>query len=167
MSNEEISAELRKVQRAHEEAMLIVREEGQKAFASAFKKLFEQYPDVGEVAWTQYTPYFMDGDPCEFGVHEVVVRSVRDVEDIKSGTQEASYWDDGEEVCASRGEKYDYITHKWIPTPVKNPALVEGAKLAKELVQILPDKVLESMFGDHVAITIDRSGAHVEDYDHE
>ncbi len=26
-------------------------------------------PGVTEVSWRQYTPYFNDGEPCEFGVH--------------------------------------------------------------------------------------------------
>jgi len=31
--------------------------------------LFSEYPDLKHVAWTQYTPYFADGDKCEFSVH--------------------------------------------------------------------------------------------------
>lgn len=26
-------------------------------------------PGVSEVSWRQYTPYFNDGEPCEFGIH--------------------------------------------------------------------------------------------------
>jgi len=31
-----------------------------------FKPLFEKYPQVKALKWTQYTPYFNDGDACTF-----------------------------------------------------------------------------------------------------
>ena len=37
----------------------------------ASKMLYEKYPDLKSIHWTQYTPYFNDGDECEFGVHEI------------------------------------------------------------------------------------------------
>lgn len=35
------------------------------------KNLFDKYPFLHCVHWTQYTPYFNDGEACEFHVHEV------------------------------------------------------------------------------------------------
>ena len=37
-----------------------------KDFPALLAPLFEKYPGVKNVRWTQYTPYFADGDPCEF-----------------------------------------------------------------------------------------------------
>jgi len=37
-------------------------------FGPMLKPLFEEYPEVNEISWQQYTPYFNDGDSCEFGV---------------------------------------------------------------------------------------------------
>ena len=31
-----------------------------------FKEFFKKVPEVKVIKWTQYTPYFNDGDPCEF-----------------------------------------------------------------------------------------------------
>lgn len=42
------------------------------------KPLFDNLPDIKMVAWTQYTPYFNDGDPCEFHVGEVYVSADED-----------------------------------------------------------------------------------------
>jgi hypothetical protein len=35
-------------------------------FNARFKEFFEEYPGVYSVSWQQYTPYFCDGDACEF-----------------------------------------------------------------------------------------------------
>jgi hypothetical protein len=36
----------------------------------ACKQFFDACPEVEAVTWTQYTPYFNDGETCEFSVHE-------------------------------------------------------------------------------------------------
>lgn len=28
--------------------------------------MFAKYPELKTISWTQYTPYFNDGDPCTF-----------------------------------------------------------------------------------------------------
>jgi hypothetical protein len=30
---------------------------------------FKKYPDADSFSWTQYAPYFNDGEPCTFGVN--------------------------------------------------------------------------------------------------
>ena len=32
-----------------------------------FKEVFKKYPELEEVRWTAYTPYFNDGETCEYG----------------------------------------------------------------------------------------------------
>lgn len=54
--NGDIQHSHRKAQRPEEELTPIVH------------AALEQ-PGVTEVSWRQYTPYFNDGEPCEFGVH--------------------------------------------------------------------------------------------------
>lgn len=34
-----------------------------------FDSFFEKYPTLESFSWTQYTPYFNDGDTCQFSVH--------------------------------------------------------------------------------------------------
>jgi hypothetical protein len=36
-------------------------------FGSA--ELFEEFPELESFSWTQYTPYFNDGDTCEFSAN--------------------------------------------------------------------------------------------------
>jgi hypothetical protein len=63
----------------------------------AFREFFEKYDVVDNVFWTQYTPYFNDGESCEFSVGDVYLvlkddedpceyegSSLTDKEDIES-----------------------------------------------------------------------------------
>ena len=52
------------------EAREQVKKAGKNAVAALFKHFFATNPDVTGIGWTQYTPHFNDGDPCEFSVHE-------------------------------------------------------------------------------------------------
>lgn len=38
-------------------------------FQESSLALFAAHPVLKTFAWTQYTPYFNDGDPCVFGAH--------------------------------------------------------------------------------------------------
>lgn len=50
-------------------------------FHSLFTEAFEAMPNLQAVAWTQYTPYFNDGETCEFSRHEFQAYSKGDPEE--------------------------------------------------------------------------------------
>jgi hypothetical protein len=41
----------------------------QEIFKELWKDFFNLYPSIDTVSWTQYTPYWNDGETCEFTVH--------------------------------------------------------------------------------------------------
>jgi len=43
-----------------------MQEESNKIFGELTKEFFDENPKLESFAWTQYTPYFNDGDTCEF-----------------------------------------------------------------------------------------------------
>lgn len=47
-----------------------VSDEGKNILRDFFLNFFKQNPEIPAVRWTQYTPYFNDGEPCVFGVQE-------------------------------------------------------------------------------------------------
>lgn len=47
-----------------------LRANAQDMIKQLFAEFFAAAPDVKCVAWTQYAPYFNDGEPCTFSVHE-------------------------------------------------------------------------------------------------
>lgn len=44
-------------------------DKGKTLLSEALKAIFEEYPQIESISWTQYTPYFNDGDSCEFSVN--------------------------------------------------------------------------------------------------
>ena len=58
------------------------KKEAQAALQTGFKDFFAKYPDLESISWMQFTPYFNDGDTCEFCVYS----------DVELNGEE--YWDD-------------------------------------------------------------------------
>ena len=102
--------------------------------------LFDKYPALESIGWRQFTPYFNDGDACEFGLNEFVVN------DLGRWS-----WEDGD---------YDKKNH--LP---KN----EMKNIFKELEDIknaLGKSVFLEVFGDHTKVSIERGGDfEIEEYD--
>ena len=48
-----------------------LKAEFSKQLEPALKRILELTPGAASVGWDQYTPYFNDGDPCEFSVNGV------------------------------------------------------------------------------------------------
>ncbi len=42
---------------------------GKRAVQERFQELFDKYPQVKGLKWTQYAPEWLDGAPCNFGIH--------------------------------------------------------------------------------------------------
>lgn len=79
-----------------------IRDEGKNIFYAEAKHIFEKHGDIVDTfGWTQYTPYFNDGDPCEFTVHELFIwsKNDRESEDFEENYYESmgefSSWGDG------------------------------------------------------------------------
>lgn len=120
-------------------------EQGEQALKEAFKEFFTKHPQVGTISWTQYTPYFNDGDACYFSRHELEIDE-EDDEDYDD--------DDGEE-----GEEQEEVAAE----------PVEDATLWDDLMKLedIPDDVYESVFGDHARIVATPDQFEVTEYDHD
>jgi hypothetical protein len=122
-----------------------------KALEPALKDLIKG--DIIGVRWTQYTPYFNDGDPCEFWVNEVYCKTSKNDEDDGD-------YEDG--FISSYSVKY-----------IEGLEVSEQEKLAKqineagELISSIPESVLQNTFGDGYQITVTADGIDVDDYDHD
>jgi hypothetical protein len=66
-----------------------IKAEGQKAIKAFLNEFFEKRPEVYGIKWTQYTPYFNDGEPCVFRLGSVALYMTKqEFED-----QEQSIWE--------------------------------------------------------------------------
>ena len=128
-------------------------------------------PTIVELGWTQYTPYFNDGDPCVFSADGVWVRTDQDT-DVEStyDLQPTRY--SGHPSLGKR----DYRWEGQHPNRYRVDLNYEGPDEARfDRCRALEDAidsgefddVLLDAFGDHAEITVRRDGIQVEFYEHE
>lgn len=119
------------------------------------------FPEVEAIRWDQYTPYFNDGDPCEFSIYEVRVKLVGIDDD------DGDYGDGFADYFALTFEKDG-----------KRPYAPEGVEISDELGAAIKAvngavaggqhyTVLHKLFGDPAQVTATPEGFHVEDYEHD
>jgi len=131
--------------------LLRLKKEFQKSFTKVFKEeiqsFFNAFPNAYSISWRQYTPYFNDGEACEFSKpdldsFDIGLINPEDKEDLL------------DPVCF-----YDF----------------EDEKLEKQMKKDLSwfndieDEYFRILFGDHVQVTISSNmQVTVEDYkDHD
>jgi len=140
-------------------------EKMQSGIKEACKSFFETNPKIAAITWVQYTPYFNDGDPCEFRVGDIWAISQNGytqwVEDGQGYAEEYSVY------IPSWREPTDEDAKKLLE---KDGLTLEEAKKIKEFTNTLskiPDDIMLSMFDDHAEVTITRDGITVEAYSHD
>lgn len=123
-------------------------------------------PGVSAVSWKQYTPYFMDGDPCEFGVNDPYF-TFGTVEEPEYGTD--AYYD-----WAEREENYSVWNLTYKDDSGKFPYRPKDVTLSEADVQTIKalnlnryELIAEANFGDHAVVTATSEGFNVEYYDHD
>ena len=149
--------ELTALKEAYDEKL---HNEGEDAVKELFKEFFDKYPKAETITWRQYTPYFNDGDPCYFSVHEMTLEMNEDEEDgPEEGDEDEE--DEDEDDDYSDGEYDSYSLSLSEDPDLKKMGEDFGA------LQDIPDDVLEHVFGDHVRITATRDGFDVTEYSHD
>lgn len=126
-----------KVKRAAIKAEMV--SESKAVFDAATKEIFAKYKPLKQFSWTQYTPYFCDGDACVFSANT-------DDPDINwDGVDIEAYSDQLEE----------------------DPVVAQCYKEIVDTLKQLDDEALEEMFGDHVKVIAGRKSVKVEEYEHD
>lgn len=110
------------------------------------KEFMVAHPSIKAVCWTQYTPFFNDGDSCVFGLHGVACTATGEDDDGPHG--------DGWHECY--GEPEDGIAKAdW-----------EAVKALENTLGGLEDE-LQALFGDHTKVIVTKSGVTTEEYEHD
>lgn len=148
----EITSKLEELKRQYQE-------HSQSALKSVFHAFFEKHQDVKKIGWRQFTPWFNDGDTCEFNSYACYAWATN-VEDedlidmtygvLRSDSEE--YWIDNREYGDS-GE---------VPT-----SIAKDLVLLRNFLSEIYDSVYKDMFGDHVCVIATRSGFDTLDYEHD
>jgi len=141
-------------------------------FNKGTKELFDKYPShLGQIFWTQYTPYFNDGDPCEFTMGEFYVNGQESCDYNKDAPEFLnSLYTEEELVIRGNWKPIDRYDYK----PFENglsPERIEEFRIMEEEVQnflnLFDYEDYRFMFGEHVEITITKDGISVEEYCHD
>lgn len=102
------------------------QKKARKVFDEEFAGLVQNVPGVVGVKWTQYAPYFNDGEACEFSVNEPVLV-------LETSEEDAGYWDLYEQDLDKKQK--------------------EALESVSELIQSSEmEDVLKDMFGDDAEV---------------
>lgn len=124
--------------------------ESEDIFAVPIREFLEDNPEVKGVSWTQYTPYFNDGDACIFDVNEFSFYLISDESDFFDYSKGYTTWYPLEE---SETPNYQQINK-------------EFDNLCDFLCGI--DKELyRTLFGDHVQVIVTRDEVIKRSHKHE
>ena len=132
--------------------------EAQAMFKEVTKEFFDKNPAITALVWTQYTPYFNDGDTCVFRVHDVNFTNAPD-DELENVSPWGEYEGDLEDVWVEY-----FVKH----IPDSNDIDKESCEFIRKMIgsSEMEDIMLE-MFGDHVKVVATRNGFDVEDYEHD
>lgn len=141
----------------------------------AFKIFFETVPEITIIRWNQYTPYFNDGDACEFSVHE------------------PNFFID-EEDMENCDDPYEYNPYKrpsqWVYDNAEKASYYKEAIIEYELLELkhgkekltrindaiddftgifmnVEDDIMLDLFNDHVQVTATKDGFEIDEYSHD
>ncbi len=146
--------ELRDLKQAYNKKL---QEEGQAALKEVFKEVFNTHPRLKSIVWTEFTPYFNDGDVCTFRVHDFDVH----ISDVQDEEYNENYNESIDEYHF--GESVFHLGDLSKEDQEIGAILKDVQKLESEL----PNDVLESVFGDHCKIVATPEKFIVEEYDHD
>jgi len=145
-----------------------------KDFAPMLQPLFEKSNGkITSIGWTQYTPYFMDGDECVFSTNFDIDYGLR----INGETLEESENVFGSSLYALKKygtDDYESWISKYPEDKIKEEtresdlALYSLITEFQELLISIEDEFYRDLFGDHVEVTVKADGTvETEEYDHD
>lgn len=159
-------------------------------------ELFNDNPTLVSFSWTQYTPYWNDGDVCEFrcqGEYPTVAMLV-DGKTLQYDSNRGEMTIDGKESetadehvrtfksmrvdsFSKNGKNYVYdaktgdvtVDGVRVPTYEENRAQFDDLeKVVASFMRNFEDDDMETMFGDHMRVTVHRGGnIELEEYQHD
>lgn len=137
------------------------------ALEPIFTEFLEKNPKVRGIVWIQYTPYFNDGDPCEFGVNEPSFY----LYDSDQDTNDFDYDDDDlGRGYSARHKKWNYETKEFAPDYTLDTLGVSSAncfQLTKLINNPNMEEVFQAAYGDGSKITVTRDGVKVTEWQHD
>lgn len=157
---------------------------GQEMLLDEFKKFFAEHPDHLKIAFTAYTPYFNDGDPCYYSVHdyyyfteELYYDKYADIYMLDQLDQIDDFYDWDENWKLSAQYVLKSPTGAFLRDENKNLLWeeTEAGQAAKKLFEdrihlysvTANEDVCQMVYGDHVQVMVTPTEIIISDYDHD
>lgn len=151
----------------------------QTEFPALLLPFLQQSKKIDSIGWTQYTPYFNDGDECVFGVNndDLFVNGEREETPFLERTiykQLATQEDVEQNKKAADVAGYKWYKDRKIGeqglaiNPEYDPAEVEVVENIKKVLKQVPEDFYKDLFGDHCQVTVKKDGTiETDSYDHD
>ncbi len=161
MSIEIIKQNIVKMNEELAEVRKTYQEKLQTIFKQTFVEYFENNPEVNAVGWRQYTPYFNDGEPCEFRCYTECAFATNAIGDQLSEVEYGEYNGDDKSIWVLDPD-YGCHNEEAIPEGVeeKHDALLT-------VLGLIENSVFLELFGDHCTVIATRKGFDIHEYSHD
>jgi len=156
------TGEIDKILAEYEEMTLNIQKTLRDNMKNVFKVFFETYPQVKTVHWTQYAPYFNDGEECIFSVHEPYFTATK-YKDLNEPPH--AYGEDDDGLIETRS--WNSELKKYVNNEIDSNLVRDMKTLSNIIMSNVNERVMEVMFGNHVWVKAHKDGFDVEDYDHD
>lgn len=168
MTNEGFIAEMTKaaveIQEIHTRAVKVAQEN----LKPALIEFITKYPEIRAFAWTQYAPYFNDGEPCVFSVHDLMFLPATVSEETLSNEDLTvnEIEENGGFYFWTYGDKR--TTKKDLAEKAKEAGLsietVQACDDLNHMITSIGEDILEEVFGSDAQIIVADGDVDVQDY---
>jgi hypothetical protein len=149
------------------------QEQAQALFKETTTEFFNLNPGINAVVWTQYTPYWNDGEECVFNVNDPTFTNATG-DDLRDVTGYGEYDGDNDDIWAVDNLKYalnsdrDYYESDRRKILAGPSVDVESCDLFSSMIQSSEfEDVMLAMFDNHSKVIATRDGFDVEEYSHD
>jgi len=157
-----LTEKLKELQNKLEKVKKEIKEEFALEFKKETSKYFEKYKWLKEISWSQYTPYFNDGDSCEFSVNaETTINGCT--------LYSKELYNESYTTILMDDEDIDEFIKKCDNDSSIIEEYLELSVLVDKLMQFLSNNsdIALELFGDHVKVSIQGDGVFTEEYEHD
>lgn len=179
----DIKSKLNDIQKQIEKLEKQAHKESSKLISKGFKEIFKKHPELESFSWTQYTPYFNDGDECVFNAHTdyIFINESEQEESVYELRQFLDTLHNPEKEInrlKKRIEEYkqNKYSYDFLEDEIKN---IENGSIAEtrdklavledinQILSSIDNDCYKSIFGDHVRVTVTKDGWSTEAYEHD
>lgn len=138
-----------------------LQQEVRRVFHEEIASIFATYPELTDISWTQYTPYFNDGAECVFHCSGsfYINRFGPDPENPHPNANDYKHYEDREHYFSPYSKTNAPATDA--------PWEARAAYDMHQIIQALGEPLMKDIFGDHAQIIIGRDKIVVEHYEHD